>query len=185
MGRGSAVRVTSGTVESGRTPRFSETEYHQDMHQTVGPAHLPEAALTAMDRGGFRLTGPRRAVATIIGRRTGPFTAAEIEHAAKSQPPPVGRATIFRTIDVLLELGVIERLDLPSGEHAYVACEPAHHHHVVCSRCGRTADVDDAGLAAVTKEIARRTGFRIDTHRLELFGVCPSCSDPARGIVEP
>ena len=49
----------------------------------------------------------------------------------------IGRATIFRTLDVLVDLQAVERLDLPTGDHAYVACEPAHHHHVVCSNCGR------------------------------------------------
>jgi Fur family ferric uptake transcriptional regulator len=73
-------------------------------------------------------------------------------------------------------VGAIERIDLPSGDHAYIACEPAeHHHHVVCARCGRATDVADAGLAAVVARIGRETGYRIDEHRLELFGLCPSC----------
>ena len=87
----------------------------------------------------------------------------------------VGRATVFRTLDVFAGLGVIERLDLPSGEHAYVGCEPAHHHHVVCSVCGRTAEVDDQGLAEAVRRIERQSGFRIDTHRLEMFGQCRRC----------
>src|SRR5207245_1272909 len=65
--------------------------------------------------------------------------------------------------------------DLPTGDHAYVVCEPAHHHHVVCSRCGRSTEIDDRGIRAITKKIARRTGYRIDRHRLELFGLCKSC----------
>ena len=94
---------------------------------------------------------------------------------ARSRRLGVGRATVFRTLEVFEELGVIERLDLPSGEHAYVGCEPVHHHHVVCSRCGRTTEIDDAGLRRVVRDVARRTGFRVDEHRLELFGVCPAC----------
>jgi Fur family ferric uptake transcriptional regulator len=82
---------------------------------------------------------------------------------------------LFRALDLLVELGVVERLDLPSGEHAYVECAPVHHHHVVCSRCGRAAEVDDAGLNDAVLEIGRRSGYRIETHRLELFGLCPSC----------
>jgi Fur family ferric uptake transcriptional regulator len=76
---------------------------------------------------------------------------------------------------VLAELHAVERLDLPSGEHAYVACEPVHHHHVVCSTCGSSRDVDDAGGRSVVRDIERTTGYRIDDHRLELFGVCPDC----------
>src|SRR4029077_12002150 len=84
-------------------------------------------------------------------------------------------ATLFRALDLLTELRVVERLDLPSGEHAYVPCLPAHHHHVICSRCGRTTEVEDAGVAEAVAEIARRSGYRIDTHRLELFGLCRHC----------
>jgi Fur family ferric uptake transcriptional regulator len=69
----------------------------------------------------------------------------------------------------------VERLDLPTGEHAYVPCAPAHHHHVICSRCGRAADVEDSGVAEAVAEIARRSGYRIDSHRLELFGLCRHC----------
>ncbi|HMJ80722.1 MAG TPA: transcriptional repressor, partial [Candidatus Dormibacteraeota bacterium] len=60
-------------------------------------------------------------------------------------------------------------------EHAYVACEPAHHHHLVCSSCGRSAEVVDGDLAKTVERIGRRTGYRIDSHRLELFGLCPVC----------
>ena len=75
---------------------------------------------------------------------------------------------------------VVERLDLPSGEHAYVPCAPAHHHHVVCSRCGRAAEVEDCGVGEAVQEIARRTGYRIDVHRLELFGLCRHCQAMTR-----
>jgi Fur family ferric uptake transcriptional regulator len=131
--------------------------------------------LEALDRAGYRLTGPRRAVAELIARRDGHFTAADIETDARELRPGIGRATIFRSLEVLLGLGVVERIDLPSGEHAYVTCEPRHHHHVVCSRCGRATDIDDAGLRVVVDDIGARTGYRIESHRLELFGVCPAC----------
>ncbi len=129
----------------------------------------------AIETAGHRLTGPRLAATRLIAAHEGPFTAADLAAAAEARDLRIGRATIFRAIDLLLELEVIERLDLPTGEHAYVACRPAHHHHLVCSGCGRTVDVDDSGLRGVVSEIASRTGFRIDDHRLELFGQCPSC----------
>jgi Fur family ferric uptake transcriptional regulator len=89
----------------------------------------------------------------------------------------VGRATVFRSLDTFSELGVVERIDLPSGDHAYVGCEPAHHHHhVVCEQCGRTTEIDDAGIRDIVRSIERRTGYRIDSHRVELFGRCPSCA---------
>jgi Fur family ferric uptake transcriptional regulator len=133
------------------------------------------ALITVLDRAGYRLTEPRRSLAALIAGREGHFTANDLVADARSARLGVGRATVFRTLEVLEELGAVERLDLPSGEHAYVVCERAHHHHVVCSRCGRTSEIDDAGLRVVVSEIARRTGYRVDEHRLELFGLCPAC----------
>jgi Fur family ferric uptake transcriptional regulator len=131
--------------------------------------------VTVLDRAGYRLTEPRRRLAALIASRDGHFTAGDLVADVRARRLGVGRATVFRTLDVLTELGAVERLDLPSGDHAYVVCQRAHHHHVVCSRCGRTSEIDDAGLRVVVGEIARRTGYRVDEHRLELFGLCPAC----------
>jgi Fur family ferric uptake transcriptional regulator len=133
------------------------------------------AIVSALDRAGYRLTEPRRAVARLIEGREDHFTAADLIEEARSRRLGIGRATIFRSLEILAELRAVERIDLPNGEHAYVACEPVHHHHVVCSRCGRTTDIADEGLRAVVREVARRTGYRVDDHRLELFGLCPTC----------
>lgn len=135
----------------------------------------PTPFVKALDRAGYRLTEPRRSLAALIADQDGHFTAAELVTAARGRRMGIGRATVFRTLEVLEGIGAVERLDLPSGEHAYVGCEPAHHHHVVCSHCGRTSEIDDAGLRSVVREVARQTGYRVDEHRLELFGLCPAC----------
>lgn len=139
------------------------------------------AITAAFDRAGYRLTDSRRMVAELIAGRRGHFTSADLVADARSRRVPVGRATIFRALEVLASLRAIERIDLPSGDHAYVACEPLHHHHVVCSRCGRVTEIADEGLRTLVRDIARRSGYRVDDHRLELFGVCPAClaAEPA------
>jgi Fur family ferric uptake transcriptional regulator len=134
-----------------------------------------DTIIAAFDDAGYRVTEPRRSLARLIGERGGHFTAEELVSASRSQRLGVGRATVFRSLDILAELGVVERLDLPSGQHAFVACDPAHHHHVVCSQCGRSTDVGDSGMVRVLEEVARRSGYRIESHRLELFGLCPTC----------
>jgi Fe2+ or Zn2+ uptake regulation protein len=133
------------------------------------------AIVDALVDAGYRLTGPRRALAQLISGRRGHFTAEDLLGESRRRRLGVTRATVFRSLDVLSELGLVERLDLPSGEHAFVACEPAHHHHIVCSRCGRSTEVADNGLEAVAAAIERQSGYRVDTHRLELFGLCPAC----------
>lgn len=129
----------------------------------------------ALGRAGYRLTGPRRAVAELIAARSGHFTAAELVDAARRRRLGIGRATIFRFLETLSRLGALERLDLPSGEHAYVACEPSHHHHIVCSSCGRVADIEGCDIRTLGRQAAASTGYRVDTHRVELYGLCPSC----------
>jgi Fur family ferric uptake transcriptional regulator len=135
-----------------------------------------QTIVEALERAGYRLTEPRRSLARQIAARRGHFTAEELLEEAQARRGGAGRATIFRSLEVLTELGLVERLDLPSGEHAYVACEPAHHHHIVCSSCGRSIEVADHGLEAVATSIEQATGWRIDTHRLELFGRCSICN---------
>ncbi len=124
---------------------------------------------------GHRLTGTRRSIVDLIGARTGTFTAADLAADAAARRLPLGRATIFRSLELLGELGLVERVDLPTGEHAYVRCDGAHHHHVICSRCGRTELVPDSGLDRAARDAEARTGYRIDDHRFELWGVCPDC----------
>jgi Fur family ferric uptake transcriptional regulator len=138
------------------------------------------AIVGAFEQAGYRLTSPRRALASLIAGRRGHFTADELLEESRRRRLGLGRATIFRSLDTLADLGAVERLDLPSGGHAFVACEPAHHHHVVCSSCGRSTGVDDHGLEAVAAAIGRETGYRVDTHRLELFGLCPACQRAER-----
>lgn len=132
--------------------------------------------LAAMERAGVRMTEPRRDVAALIADQPGHFAAADLVASARERGLRIGRATVFRTLDLFAGLGLVTRLDLPTGDHAYVACEPVHHHHVVCTVCGRAEDIADTGLRRVVADVARRTGYRIEEHRLELFGTCPSCT---------
>jgi Fe2+ or Zn2+ uptake regulation protein len=128
----------------------------------------------ALDRAGYRLTAPRRALAELIVARDGHFSAADLLADARTQRLGIGRATIFRALDLFTELNVLERLELPSGGHAYVPCEPSgHHHHIVCSGCGRATEIEEVGLAL--EDIQQRTGWQVESHRLELYGRCPRC----------
>lgn len=136
--------------------------------------------IDALENAGYRLTGPRRALADLIASRAGTtFTATELVDEVRARRLGIGRATVFRAIDLLVAVGAVERVDLQNGDHAYVACVPTHHHHVICARCARSAEIGDLGLGAVAREVARRTGYRVDEHRLELFGLCPDCQGAA------
>jgi Fur family ferric uptake transcriptional regulator len=128
------------------------------------------------------MTGPRRAVAQLLTEREGQFTAEELLAESRSRGLGIGRATIFRSLELLGRLNLVERVDLPSGDHAYLICEPDHHHHVICSQCGKaeTFAVEDRGLSEQLEQVARKTGYRIDAHRLEVYGRCPDCQAKTR-----
>jgi Fur family ferric uptake transcriptional regulator len=124
-----------------------------------------------------RHTSARKTVSGLIAQRDGHFTAAELLADAQARNIRVGRATVFRALDRLAEHGALERIDLPTGEHAYVSCEPReHHHHVVCRNCAKSVEVADSGLQSVVAEISARSGFQIEAHRLELYGLCTDCA---------
>lgn len=135
----------------------------------------PETLTRALDRGGYHLTAPRRVVAEMVAARDGRFSAQDLVDEARQGRRGVGRATVFRSLEIFEALGLVERVHMPNGEHAYVACEPAHHHHVVCERCGRSSEVGDLGIRAIARDLEKRTGYLLDSHRIELFGLCPDC----------
>jgi Fe2+ or Zn2+ uptake regulation protein len=139
-----------------------------------------ERIVGALERAGYQPTPNRRLVAKLVASTSGHFTAAELLERGRLERVRISRATVFRALDLLTSLKVVERLDLPSGNHAYVVCDAErHHHHLVCSRCGRSEDVAEGELAGLVAGIAGRSGYRIESHRLELFGICPACA--ARG----
>jgi Fe2+ or Zn2+ uptake regulation protein len=142
---------------------------------TPAPGAWPGAFVTTLAGAGERVTLPRRAVARLVAARDGHFTAAQLMDDAEAAGEPIGRATIFRALDLFANLGLVERVDLPDGNHAFVACESVHHHHAICTRCGRSTDIDDGALGEVLASLGRGAGFRVTAHRLEVFGLCAEC----------
>jgi Fe2+ or Zn2+ uptake regulation protein len=129
----------------------------------------------ALTTAGERVTLPRLEVARLVAAHAGHFTAAQLMDDAEASGEPIGRATIFRALDLFTSLGLVERVDLPDGNHAFVACEAVHHHHAICTNCGRSTDIDDGALADVLAGLGRQAGFRVAAHRLEVFGLCAAC----------
>jgi Fe2+ or Zn2+ uptake regulation protein len=137
--------------------------------------------LDALGDAGYRLTEPRRTVAELVSERRGHFTAGDLIADAAARDLDIGRATIFRALELFTDLEVLERIDLPSGDHAYVPCLPdRHHHHVICQRCGKVTEVADLGLGEALGAMEVSTGWRVEKHRLELYGWCPACARARR-----
>ncbi len=126
----------------------------------------------ALDEQGFRMTTPRQMIVRTITKRDQPFTAEQLVDLL----PSVGRATIYRTLDVLAQQHWLTRIHHAEGEHAYVPSSP-HQHQLVCSKCGTAVSFDTCDLEAVLKQLAQRTGFVVQGHVVEAFGLCQQCQE--------
>ena len=123
---------------------------------------------------GIRATAQRRALFALVEGWEGSFTVAELHERARRAEPGLGLATTYRTVELLREAGSIHPLH-GEGRHAYVRCGPTHHHHLVCTSCGR---VEDTELCAAPpeEELRRRHGFRPSTHEVDIYGTCRRCA---------
>jgi Fe2+ or Zn2+ uptake regulation protein len=151
---------------------------HQHPHRLI---QQPLDELTdRLRRNSRRVTGPRQAILDVLRRHQTPMSNREI-HAALGQGCDL--ATVYRNLHTLEGMGLVRRFDLGDGAARFELVTPeddGHHHHLVCLNCGTSTDVGDCGIDAVTTEAARRSGFEIQQHRLELFGTCPDCQSKKR-----
>lgn len=133
---------------------------------------VPAGLLERLTRYGHRVTGQRRAVLDAIAAAGTPFSIEEICEAI----PDVGRATTFRTMKLLQELDLVCRVPLEDGTVRYqLSQSDAHHHHLICSGCGEVAEFSDGELDARIEANAAASGFRLESHSVELYGLCRAC----------
>jgi Fur family ferric uptake transcriptional regulator len=129
-------------------------------------------------RRGLRMTRPRRAVLAAIVALGRPFSATELTEAMARRDGSVGRASVYRTLDLLLRAGWVRRLH-GAGKERYTLClDMAHHHHVTCRGCGRTEEFslgNVAGFEDAVDAAVRSLGFVAEGHVLEVHGLCPRC----------
>jgi len=127
-----------------------------------------------------KLTRARQAVLDILVHAQRHLTPAEVYRKAKVKYPHLGLTTVYRTLDLLAELGHIQRVHLTEGCHSYAPTAQTHGHHLVCSACGRAEEFTDCDLEPLIKSLQVRTGFEINVHMLELMGRCPDCRARSR-----
>jgi len=126
---------------------------------------------------GYRLTAARRAILAALAGGGGHVTADELAAAVHRVAPHVGRMTVYRTLDLLGELGLLRPVYQGTGAAHYVLLLDGHHHHLVCSRCRRVIEFDECALAELAETVGRRYGFAVEGHLLEFYGRCAECKD--------
>ena len=134
-------------------------------------AALKPDLLVALEDQGYRLTGPRRIVAGLLAQKDGAFSLEQV----CAELPMVGRATVYRTVRLLLEAGVLCKTSLPSGEPRYSVDHSHHHHHIVCVKCGRVQEFRHASVERMLRSLGAEIPGELVGHRIELYINCQEC----------
>jgi Fur family ferric uptake transcriptional regulator len=130
-------------------------------------------------RAGYRRGGARAAVVDLLARQPCALSALEIEEALRrAGGRPVARASVYRVLDELERLKLVQRIDVGQGIMRYEALRPGghHHHHLVCDECGEVIPFADDELERTIDRVARRVTFAVAEHEIVLHGCCGDCS---------
>jgi len=143
-----------------------------------------ESVLALFEQLGLRNTRPRRVIAgrlADLAQEEAEFAVQDFWNELQVLDPGIGRATVFRTIEVLVKHGMLDRVPVAGGTYRYRVCGGSHHHHVRCSQCQRVVETDVCIPDEILTAVADSTGYAIDGHSLELFGRCPECKPATAG----
>ena len=134
-----------------------------------------EIWLEQLHENGYRLTDARRAVVETVEKSTHALTPVQVYDLARKKYRALGLVTVYRTLEKLEELHIIQRVHQPQGCQAFISAGAGHQHLLLCQSCGQVEFFDGDDLDGLTKTISKKTGYKINEHWLQLFGLCAAC----------
>ena len=124
----------------------------------------------------LKLTKERNAVLQEIFLRPGHLEAEDLWHTLRKKKKRASRATIYRTLELLVDSGIVRKVDLGHGHSHYEhVLGHAHHEHMVCLKCRKVIEFSDKGIERSMKKLCEKGGFEHTSHRFEIFGRCGRC----------
>jgi Fur family ferric uptake transcriptional regulator len=132
-----------------------------------------EAAFSSLRDAGYRTGGARSQVVELLGSEDCALSALEIDRRLDE----VGRASVYRTLEQLEGLRLVQRVDLGGDAAGYERVSPGghHHHHIVCERCGKVVPFEDSGLERAISRVSAAARFEVAEHDVTLRGTCARC----------
>jgi Fur family ferric uptake transcriptional regulator len=134
------------------------------------------AIIGKLTEKGYRLTPQRLMIVSAIENSDGHVSAEEIYAQVVAKYPHVNISTVYRTLELLKELGLVTETDFGEGRVRYHPAEKGHHHHLVCTECGAVIDLDESSLSPLKDMLLREYKFSADLKHLAIFGRCSKCS---------
>jgi len=129
-----------------------------------------------LSQKGYRLTPQRLMILEAIEGASGHVSAEEIYQKIKERYPGLNISTVYRTMELLKETGMVTETDMGDGRVRFHSVGHEHHHHLVCSKCGSVVDLDESMLSPLTVLLTEKYGFSADLKHLAIFGRCKDCA---------
>jgi Fur family ferric uptake transcriptional regulator len=141
-----------------------------------------ESALSRLREASGRRGGARRLVVELLGEQVCCLSAQEIHDRVRARGGRVGIASVYRALDLLVSLRLVQRIDFGAGVARYEPVHPGgdHHHHLVCGDCGKVVAFEDERLEGELERLAGNLGYVVDAHEVVLRGACGDCAPAAR-----
>lgn len=125
---------------------------------------------------GLRVTAPRRAVIEVIRQAKKPLSPQDVLRQAKAFHRELGLVTVYRVLNLLLDLKLVRRVHFEHGCHHYLPASPGHYHTLICQHCGRATEfIGGDDIIPLIARVEAQTGYTIQEHLLQLSGQCPTC----------
>jgi Fe2+ or Zn2+ uptake regulation protein len=147
-----------------------------------GPIMAVNAASTTetdwrevLEQNGYRLTQPLMAVIGVMEASSRALSPMEVFDTARESYPKLGLVTVYRSLEKLEEIGLVQRVHQPDECSSYIAARAGHQHLLICQSCGLTRYFGGDNIEALMSRVEQETGFTIQAHWLQLFGACPDC----------
>jgi len=138
---------------------------------------MPIAALKqALHDQGLKLTRARLVVLQVLATATAHLKVAEVHRRAREIDGRIGLASVYRTMELLERLRLVKHVHIEHRHRHYARLQEDHGHHLVCNGCGLVVEFSDCRLDRLTRALARRTKFRIESHCMDFFGQCRDCA---------
>ena len=132
---------------------------------------MPDTIIERCEAKGLRMTGQRRTIATVLEAADDHPDVEELYARASAADPNISLATVYRTVKLFEEAGILDRLEFGDGRARYEDAERDHHDHLIDMNSGEVIEFVDAEIEALQDRIAEKLGYRLMGHRLELYGV--------------
>lgn len=136
---------------------------------------LLQETLDTLQAQGFRLTQARRTILDTLIQAGGHLSADDLAEQVHAIEPRIGRMTVYRTLELLCELGVVRPIYQGTGAAHYIFLHEGHHHHLICNQCHQVIEFDDCAIGEIAQLIGQRFNFQLQGHLLEFYGLCADC----------